>query len=213
MSRHDHDEKRRRREMKIWHGFGEMWSEKTALQACFKTIFPVVMLGMLCGITRPACAQVVPAADAGGTTLSAGATVSGFYLQYGERKMLGATGFADYATRRHLGIEGEARWLVFHQTDDVHAVTYSIGPLYSFHSFGRFLPYAKGLVGFGQFTYPYNDGKDNDLVVTPGGGVDYRLSRRIHLRLADFEYQYWPQFHYGAMSSFGVSSGIRVRIF
>ena len=198
--------------MKICHGFGEMWNEKTALQACFKTIFPVVMLGMLFGITRPACAQVVPAADAGGATLSAGATVSGFYLQYGERKMLGATGFADYDTRRHLGIEGEARWLVFHQTADVHATTYAIGPRYHLNK-GRFQPYAKALVGIGQFNFPYNYATGNYLVVAPGGGVDYRLNNRIRLRLADFEYQYWPQFTYGAMTSVGVSTGIRVRIF
>jgi len=50
-------------------------------------------------------------------------------------------------------------------------------------------------------------------VVAPGGGVDYRLNNRIRLRLADLEYQYWPQFTYGAMTSVGVSTGIRVRIF
>ena len=54
------------------------------------------------------------------------------------------------------------------------------------------------------------------VVIAPGGGVDFRLNRRIHLRLADFEYQFWPQAAYGttpAFSSIGVSSGIRVRIF
>jgi hypothetical protein len=80
-------------------------------------------------------------------------------------------------------------------------------------TFGRFQPYAKGLVGFGQFNYPYNQGQDTDLVIAPGGGVDFRLTRRVRLRLADFEYQFWPQFHYGALSSYGVSSGVRVRIF
>jgi len=75
----------------------------------------------------------------------------------------------------------------------------------------------KGLVGLGQFNYPqYNSanlGRDNDLVVAPGGGLDFHLSHRIILRAADFEYQIWPQFHYGSMSSVGVSTGIRVRIF
>jgi hypothetical protein len=126
--------------------------------------------------------------------------------------MLGITGFADLDTRRRLGIEGEARWLVFHQTADVHATTYLIGPRYHVNM-GRFQPYAKALVGIGQFNFPYNYARGNYLVVAPGGGVDYRLSRRIYLRLADVEYQYWPQFDFGAMTSVGVSSGIRVRIF
>jgi hypothetical protein len=198
--------------MKSLHRIGEMWSGKTGLRAGGKALLPVVLLAFLLALAHRASAQVVPAAEAGGITLSAGVTGSGYYLQYGERKMLGIAGFADLDTRRRLGIEGEARWLVFHQTADVHATTYLIGPRYHVNM-GRFQPYAKALVGIGQFNFPYNYARGNYLVVAPGGGVDYRLSRRIYLRLADVEYQYWPQFDFGAMTSVGVSSGIRVRIF
>jgi hypothetical protein len=171
-----------------------------------------MLLAACLALARAASGQVVPAADAGGLMLSAGATASGYYLQYGERKMLGVTGFVDADTRRRLGLEGEARWLVFRQTENVHVSTYAIGPRYRMN-IGRFQPYAKGLVGFGEFNYPYNYAHGSYLVVAPGGGIDFRLNRRIHLRLADFEYQYWPRFTFGAMSSFGVSSGIRVRVF
>jgi hypothetical protein len=163
-------------------------------------------------MARTGNAQVAPAGDEGGVKLSAGATASGYYLQYGERKMLGVTGFVDADTRRRLGIEAETRWLEFHQTADVHVETYSIGPRYHMN-FGRFQPYAKGQIGFGKFNFPYNYGQGSYLVATGGGGVDFHLHRRIYLRVADFEYEYWPQFTYGAMSSFGVSTGIRVRIF
>jgi hypothetical protein len=171
-----------------------------------------MLLAVFIVVAHRASAQVVPSADAGGLTLSAGTTGSGYTLQYGERKMLGITGFVDLDTRRHLGIEGEARWLVFHQTADVHATTYAIGPRYHMDK-GRFQPYAKALVGIGQFNFPYNYATGNYLVVAPGGGVDFRLNHRIRLRLVDFEYQYWPQFTYSAMTSVGVSTGIRVRIF
>jgi hypothetical protein len=70
----------------------------------------------------------------------------------------------------------------------------------------------KGLVGIGQFNYPYNYAKETDLVVAGGGGVDYRLTNRIRWRAADFEYQMWPQFTFGRMSSYGLSSGIRIMI-
>jgi hypothetical protein len=172
----------------------------------------VAVLAICLALARAAQGQVVAAGDSGGLLLSAGGTASGYYLQYGERKMLGASAFFDADLRRHVGIEGEARWLVFHQTANVHDATYSIGPR-GFWQVGKFEPYAKTLVGIGEFNYPYNFARGSYLVITPGAGVDYRINHRIRLRLADFEYQYWPQFTYGAMSSFGVSTGIRFRIF
>jgi hypothetical protein len=69
------------------------------------------------------------------------------------------------------------------------------------------------MVGFGDFSFPYGLATGRYLMVTGGGGLDYRLSSRIYLRAADVEYQYWPQFTYGAMTSVGVSSGIRVVVF
>ena len=157
-------------------------------------------------------AQVVPAGDAEGLTYFAGATTSADYLQYGPRKMLGITGFVDADTRNHFGVEAEAIFLAFHQSANVHTTTYAAGPRFRLHR-GRFEPYVKGLAGIGEFNFPYNLAHGSYLVVVPGGGVDYRLSRRIRLRLADAEYQYWPGFTYGSLSSLGVSSGIRVRIF
>jgi len=155
---------------------------------------------------------VAPAGDAGGCNLTVGATATGDYLEYGARKMLGVAAIADLDTKRRIGIEGEAQWLMFHQTANVHTATYLIGPRYHL-TYGRFQPYVKGLIGFGQFDYPYNLGTDNDLVVERGGGLDFRVTRRLRIRVADFEYQIWPQFHYCALTSYGLSTGIRVRIF
>jgi hypothetical protein len=50
-------------------------------------------------------------------------------------------------------------------------------------------------------------------VVAPGGGTDFRLTRRVRWRVVDFEYQFWPQFQFGMMSSVGVSTGLRIKIF
>lgn len=156
--------------------------------------------------------QVQPGGDQGGLSVSAGATGTGYYVQYGERKMAGITGFVDADTRRHLGIEAEGRWVEFNQSANVHVETYSIGGRYHF-TLGRFQPYAKGLVGFGDFNFPYNLATGRYLVVTAGGGVDYYLSRRIQIRAADVEYQDWPQFTFGNMTTLSGSVGLRVRIF
>jgi hypothetical protein len=47
--------------------------------------------------------------------------------------------------------------------------------------------------------------------VAPGGGIDYCLGPRWSVRV-DGEYQYWPQFTFGAMSSAGVTVGFRYLI-
>jgi len=156
--------------------------------------------------------QVVAAGDAGKLTITAGATGTGSYLQYGERKMVGVTGFVDLDSRRFFGVELEGRWIEWKQTANVHAETYSIGPRYH-RNLGNLQPYVKGLVGFGDFNFPYNLATGRYLMVTAGGGFDYHLTNRIYLRAADVEYQSWPQFTFGAMSTFSVSTGLRVRVF
>jgi hypothetical protein len=157
-------------------------------------------------------AQVRPQASAGGFRLSAGGTGTGSYLQYGARKMIGGSAFVDADTRRGLGIEAEGRWLEFHQSDDVHVESYSIGLRYHI-DFRKFQPYAKGLIGYGDFNFPFSYAHGRYLVATAGGGLDYHLTHRIHIRVADVEYQDWPQFTYGAMTSAAVSAGLRVGIF
>jgi hypothetical protein len=159
-----------------------------------------------------ASAQVVPAGYQERIAIHAGGTASEYYLQYGETRLLGATPFADIDIWRHYGVEAEARFLEFNQPVDIHAETYLAGPRARLN-LGRFHVYAKGLVGLGVFHYTRGLGTDNDFVVAPGGGVDYHISPRVHIRLADVEYQYWPEFHYGPMSSFGISAGFRVRVF
>ena len=171
-----------------------------------------LIVSVLCLGAGKARAQVVYAGDQGGLRLSAGATGYGAYVQYGQTKMLGVSGFVDADTKRRIGIEAEGRWLEFHQTANVHAETYSIGGRYHF-DLGRFQPYAKGLVGFGDFNFPYNYAYGRYLVVTAGGGVDFHWTHRIYVRAADFEYQDWPQFTFGNMAIVNVSTGIRVRIF
>ena len=171
-----------------------------------------VALAICLGWTSAAHAQVVPAANRGGLIVTVGAMGTGESLQYGNRRMLGMTGFVDADTRRKFGIEAEARMLEWNQTANVHLETYSIGGRYHMN-FGRWQPYAKGLVGLGYFNFPYNLATGSYMVITGGGGVDYRLNRRIYFRAADFEFQDWPQFTYGAMTTTSVSTGIRVRVF
>ena len=193
---------------------------RVALQIRASALLWLLAPALLLASANPVRAQVVQAANEGTLKLSAGAIGSGdTFQQEGQRKMLGVGAFVDAETTGHFGIEAEGRWVEFHQTANVHAETYSIGGRYHLDFGPRWQPYAKGLVGFANFTYPYNYAQGNrDLIVTAGGGVDFRWTRRITLRLADVEFQDWPNFQYtstasGNMTSLNGSVGFKVRIF
>jgi Outer membrane protein beta-barrel domain len=197
---------------KMFRVLGKLWGGIGLAQRCVGMILTTALLALALSCSAVACAQVVPSGDEGGMSIAAGAMGAGSYVQYGESKMLGLTGFVDVNTHRRLGIEAEGKWLEWRQNNDVHIETYSIGGRYRF-SFGRWVPYAKGLVGFGHFNFPYNLATGSYLVVTGGAGVDLRLSRRISWRVADIEYQDWPQFTFGNMTTTSVSTGIKVGIY
>lgn len=159
---------------------------------------------------RSAPAQSRESATAGNVFVWVGGGASGYYLQYGETKNLGITAYVDADSIRRFGFEAEGRWLEFHQENNIHAETYLAGPRFHFNV-GRCQPYVKVLAGLGKFNFPFNYAHGSYFVVGGGGGLDYRLSRRWGAR-ADFEYQNWPQFTFGAMSSGGVTVGLRWRI-
>ena len=177
-----------------------------------RALVPVLLL-LLSALShaRFAQAQSVESANAAHPHLSVGVAVSGFHVDYGDRKLLGITAWFDADTSHRLGIEGEMRRLDFHQVHNVHADTYLIGLRYHFN-YRRTQPYVKALVGGGHFNFPYNFATGNYLVIAGGGGIDYRLSRRWAAR-ADFEYQNWPEFTFGTMNSTGATIGIRYNLF
>lgn len=171
----------------------------------------ITLVIMLAG-TQGARSQSRESATAGRTFLSAGGGVSGFYEQYGAENLAGGFAFVDADSVRRFGVEGEGRWLDYHSTDETSVHTYLGGPRYHFN-LGKMQLYVKGLAGVGYFNFPYHYAHGSYLVIAPGAGVDYRLNRRWDWRAVDFEYQYWPQFTFGAMNSVGISTGIRYRIF
>jgi hypothetical protein len=159
-----------------------------------------------------ASGQAAESGDRGGTRITVGGGASGMKIEYGNRFLVDATGWVDADTIRRLGIEGEVKWIhFFPQPDHVYLETYQGGVRYHLN-YGKLQPYAKGLVGLGRFTFPYSLAQGNYLVASGGGGVDAIFTRRWSVR-TEFEYQYWPEFTYGAMSVYGFTMGARFRIF
>lgn len=180
---------------------------------CYARGLFLVTLWLALGMaTRMAGAQATESGTEEHPSLWVGGSASYYHIQYGEQNIVGISGLVDADSARQFGIEGEGRWLKYHQFANVHAETYLVGPRYHFYV-GRFQPYVKGMLGFGNFSFPYGYAHGTYLIVAAGGGVEYRLGRRWSVRCADFEYQDWPQFTFGPMTSVGISSGIQFRVF
>lgn len=213
------------RAMNVFHDFQVLCGHTIKRHTLTRAWFVLLATALLLASVSAVRAQVAPAGRQDVLRLSAGVIGSGdTFQQEGDRKMLGIGGFVDADTSGHYGVEAEGRWVEFHQREGVHAETYSIGGRYHFVLGRRWQPYGKGLVGFGNFTYPYGYAQGTrDLVITAGGGVDFRWTRRITLRVVDFEYQDWPEFAYtststgktvtGNLTSLNGSIGFKVRIF
>jgi opacity protein-like surface antigen len=90
----------------------------------------------------------------------------------------------------HFDLEGNARWLPYGGFAGTTESSYVAGPRYIFRRFGKIQPYGKFLVGAGVIHYPYNIGDNTYFALAPGGGVNYRASRRLTFR-AEYEYQVW----------------------
>jgi hypothetical protein len=192
--------------MNYFDGLKRGWN--TGRRSLAVVLMSLMILATAAG--RCAFGQVAETANIGGHALWVGTGISGYQLGFGNVQNLGVTAYVDADSTRNFGLEGEGRWLQLHQTNDVHADTYLGGPRYRFN-FGRYQPYIKGLAGVGLFNFTYNYAHGSYFVVAPGAGIDYRLSPRWNVRV-DGEYQYWPQFTFGAMSSAGVTVGVRYLI-
>jgi opacity protein-like surface antigen len=171
-----------------------------------KLLLAVFLLIGLSGLQN-AFGQALPAATAPGAYVAVGGTYSIFQSAYGQRVLGGAGLYVDINRWRQVGIEAEGRWLRQNKLANTTESTYLIGPRVEIRR-GRFSPYIKTLVGLGYFNFPYNYAQGRYFVISPGAGVDYNLSYNVKIRLADFEYQEWPQFTFGNINPYGVSVGI-----
>ena len=147
-------------------------------------------------ITATCHAQALPAAtrslsfEAGG-----GISIASPDYSFGTIKGFSVFGAADL--RSGIGIDVEYHDTNLFTPHDIGEKTFLVGLRYGRHE-RRFYPYIKGLAGEGTFTfqqgyYPATT-SSNYTVFAFGGGLEYRASQRIMLRLVDAEYQDWTTF-------------------
>lgn len=157
--------------------------------------------------------QALPTATDTRPTLSVGGAYSNFQADYGKRMLGGYTITADYDRTPRYSLEFQARVLRMNQEVGTHATTLLIGPRVSYH-WRWFNPYAKLLIGDGKFHFPYNYAEGSYFVLAPGAGLDVRLgTSRYTVRAIEFEYQSWPNFSFGGLNPYGISTGVSVRVY
>jgi hypothetical protein len=156
-------------------------------------IFTLIATAVL-ATALPAVAQTVPDAYGRRNALAAGAMMYAAQPNYAGNsiaeaspyKLFGYGAFVDYRMRRWLQIEGEARWMNFNKYENINESNYLVGIRDPLHTWGRYTPYAKVLIGWGSGDFLSGRAED----IAYGGGLDYRLNKKLSLRV-DFEQQRW----------------------
>jgi Outer membrane protein beta-barrel domain len=176
---------------------------------------------VLCAGVVRAHAQVEPTATRPQSSLAVGAIGSVFQPDYAgngvaesaPNALIGVGGYVDFRLRRWIQIEAEGRWLRFNQYANIYEDNYLIGPRIPIKRYGKFTPYGKALFGWGKMNFQYDFAYGRFADIALGGGVDYDLNRRFIVRVADFEYQLWPNWINGTLKPYGGSVGIAYKVF
>ncbi len=174
-------------------------------------------------------AQAVYSATGRQVSITAGGMASIFqpdYAGYGiaqasNQPLFGVGAYVDVRLRRWVQFEAEGRWSRINAFDGITEDNYLIGPRLPVYSFwnGKATVYGKALGGFSKMNFGYYYGipvgTGNYTNIAFGGGMDVKLTRKISLRAADFEYQYWPCWDFGntKLSPYGASMGVSYKIF
>ena len=137
-------------------------------------------------------AQVAPSATAHGLVIWVGGEYSNFQTDFEGNRIGGIGVYADIDRTPHWGAEAESSWFRLGSESGQTASNYLLGGRYRFPlKDNRLFPYAKFLAGSGVMKYPNDIGHGSYFAYAPGGGIDFRMSRRISARV-DYEYQHWP---------------------
>jgi hypothetical protein len=157
-------------------------------------------MAVLLGVGTWTHAQATPTAEKA-ADVQVGATYSYVSSDYTSEAWHGYGFYADVDFRYHFGVE-----FAFHQSSGPDPIlyerTYELGGRYVYPLHDRFLPYAKGMLGRGVFNFEGRNSSGQPVQVanlayntqSVGGGLDWRVTQGINVRVVDYEYQFWNGF-------------------
>jgi hypothetical protein len=164
---------------------------------------------LVLGLATLSYGQAIPTASRVGS-IQLG--VGGFLANpdYAQTKIKGLTFYGDFDFTQHLSVEGEIHYSII-TPSDVSEDTYVAGPRYVVRH-KKFQGYAKALFGIGRFGLQVgsnaNPSTGTYIEYVLGGGVEYQATRKINVRLFDFEMQKWPGFAPNGLTPFAGTIGV-----
>lgn len=181
---------------------------------------------LLAAAALPAHAQVIPSAVARQFSITAGGMASIFQTDFegnwsanhpaaqaSSYPLYGAGAYVDLKFTRWVQVEAEGRWQRFNEYSGISQDNYLIGPRFPIRQFGKATVYGKALFGFSNMDFDTYGDHGRFTTTAFGGGVDFKLTKRISVRAIDVEYQYWPQWGNSTLSPYGASVGIGYKVF
>jgi Outer membrane protein beta-barrel domain len=151
-------------------------------------------------LTAMGRAQALPTATAKGS-FQVGAGYTYADPDYGQKSIQGVSAFANFDIGLHAGLEADMHYVALITPLDLAENTYLIGPRLIL-PYGRFKLYGKFLAGIGDLVIQEqqdNIGHPSGLyfAYAGGGGLEYRATDRINVRIIDVEAQKWPNYGNG----------------
>jgi len=166
-------------------------------------------------------AQTTYDGHGGAASLWAGAEYANFKAGFpidSNTRLGGVGALVSYNWNRHYGVEAHMRFLNMNSWYGETQQDWLVGPRYTFLRGEKLRPYASFLVGAVKIQYPFQMGTGTSFTMAPGGGVEYRLSRKLAVR-GGYELQMLtnsPDFtnepKFGIRPS-GLTVGVSYRIF
>ena len=104
----------------------------------------------------------------------------------------GAAIYGDFDFRRHLGIEAEIHRVYSTTGNQNYEQSYDIGARY-FRTYGSLVPYVKGMIGRGNYNYPFGQTNLGYVMFAGAAGADFKLGPWLRVR-GEYQVQHWNGF-------------------
>jgi hypothetical protein len=125
---------------------------------------------------------------------------------YTAGNVIGFSAWGDYDFSKWVGVEVSAHLGEFITPGDITENSYLIGPRLTYRR-RKLTAYGKVLIGRATITNQDYNLSSSYNIFAYGGGVEYKIMRKINIRAIDFELQSWPDFQPNSLSPMAITIG------
>jgi hypothetical protein len=125
---------------------------------------------------------------------------------YVETNIQGVSFWGDYDFWKFVGVEASVNLGNIITPSDINENSYQVGPRFLYHH-RKFTGYGKILFGRASIANTEQNTSSTYNIYSFGGGLEYKLTRRINIRAVDFDYQQWGNFEPHTLSPVAITFG------